>query len=212
MLLTQALHQPWLFICSRYLLRFSGKPERAAVPTAHREAVRWLALEVASKTVSSARRFARAERHRRRPRQADVQAQVRTNNALFVYTKKVRCVCIYCCCYCDVRPSPDKVQVRRVVPSGEGGVHAQRTRTVNATSERRLEVLRNCVSLIFDNKISDVRKVHAPIRSAQNFISVKCKSSTRFRWNRPILTSAAVNRRVIIAHQNNSPKAFSTPA
>ena len=57
------------------------------------------------------------------------------------------------------RPSPDRAQVRRVVPSGDASLHAQRTRTVNAASERRLEVLRNCVTLIFENKISDVRKV-----------------------------------------------------
>ena len=49
----------------------------------------------------------------------------------------------------------------RIVPSGPHITATHEKGTIIATNVRRLEVLRNCVSFIFENKISDARKVRA---------------------------------------------------
>ena len=54
----------------------------------------------------------------------------------------------------QVRP-----QQPRIVPMGPHVTSARDHSTVVSTNVRRLEVLRNCVNFIFENKISDARKV-----------------------------------------------------
>ena len=51
-------------------------------------------------------------------------------------------------------------QYPRIVPMGAHvALSRDRAEHLLSTNARRLEVLRNCVTFIFDNRISDARKV-----------------------------------------------------
>ena len=76
------------------------------------------------------------------------------------------CVCVCVCVDVDVdvdvcRLSPVWKQYPRVVPTGAHITLAHDKSHFLSTNARRVEVLRNCISCIFDNRISDARKVIA---------------------------------------------------
>lgn len=57
------------------------------------------------------------------------------------------------------RASPAWQQYPRIVPTGTRLIQSQLDKAqLVSTNARRLEVLKNCISFIFDNKISDARK------------------------------------------------------
>jgi len=57
------------------------------------------------------------------------------------------------------RLSPPWKQYPRVVPIGAHITLARNKSHHLSTNARRVEVLRNCVNFIFDNRISDAKKV-----------------------------------------------------
>ena len=86
-----------------------------------------------------------------------------------MFTPKGLCHWLYLLCslsfrFCALRPSAP-----RIVPIGAHiSSIAGRNGMVVTTNARRLEVLRSCVGFIFDNKISDARKVRSFSQNGRN--------------------------------------------
>lgn len=67
----------------------------------------------------------------------------------------------------SIKPTPP-----RIVPMGPPITNSNDLRTTVSNSARRLEVLRNCVNCIFENKISDARKTFPAVLRA-----LKCRAA-----------------------------------
>lgn len=77
---------------------------------------------------------------------------------------KMSIICNFTCRLSSLRPIQP-----RIVPVGSHISNLNENKNVVSNSARRLEVLRNCVNCIFDNKISDARKTFpAVLRALQS--------------------------------------------